>query len=206
MHSCVLLLYDDGHFEDYAIWYQTYLITDNCVEFDTWCSPDNRVISVTYSVAQKYGHDIKLDTQNLPGWGDVSLNFRRLLRVVFTPSATSVRAEDNQESDNDTENDSQETESSSLETSTFFYPKSLCEHCENSDVYGTLILKCPKCFWHDFYKICSICDHQIPEERVTPKSAFFDITIAEQLHTNTRRRWKPISTPLLKRRTKTRIN
>ena len=120
MHSCVLLLYDDGHFEDYAIWYQTYLITDNCVEFDTWCSPDNRVISVTYSVAQKYGHDIKLDTQNLPGWGDVSLNFRRLLRVVFTPSAKSVRAEDNQESDNDTENDSQETESSSLETSTFF--------------------------------------------------------------------------------------
>ena len=26
-------------------------------------------------------------------------------------------------------------------------------------------MKCPKCFWHDYYKICPICDHQIPEGR-----------------------------------------
>ena len=26
-------------------------------------------------------------------------------------------------------------------------------------------MKCPNCFWHDYYKICPIYDHQIPEER-----------------------------------------
>ena len=52
-------------------------------------------------------------------------------------------AEGTKESDNDTENDSPETESSSLETSTTFHSKSPCEHCENSNVYGTLIMKCP---------------------------------------------------------------
>ena len=73
--------------------------------------------------------------------------------------------EDTQESDNDTENDSEETESSSPETSTIFHSENLCEHCENPLVYGTLIMKCPKYFWHDYYKICPICDHQTPEER-----------------------------------------
>ena len=56
--------------------------------------------------------------------------------------------DDSQESDNDTENDSRKTESSSLETSTTFHAENYCEHCENSKVYGTLIMKCPKCFWH----------------------------------------------------------
>ena len=46
--------------------------------------------------------------------------------------------EGTQESDNDTENDSQETESSSLETSTTFHSKSPCEHCENSNAFGTI--------------------------------------------------------------------
>ena len=32
-------------------------------------------------------------------------------------------------------------------------------------MYWTLIMKCPKCFWHDYYKSCPICDHQIPEGR-----------------------------------------
>ena len=58
-------------------------------------------------------------------------------------SENGVEAEGTQESDNDTENDSQETESSSPETSTTFHSKSPCEHCENSNVYGTLIMKCP---------------------------------------------------------------
>ena len=80
--------------------------------------------------------------------------------------------EDTQERDNDTENDSEETESSSPETSTTFHSKSPCEHCENSNVYSTLIMKCPKCFWHDNYKICPICDHQIPEERNYIKEGF----------------------------------
>ena len=87
-------------------------------------------------------------------------------------SENGVEAEDTQESDNDTENDSQEIESSNPETSTTFHSKSPCEHCENSNVYGTLIMKCPKCFWHDYYKICPICDHQIPEGRNDVKEGF----------------------------------
>ena len=33
-------------------------------------------------------------------------------------------------------------------------------------------LKCPKCFWHDYYKICPIRDHQISEERNYIKEGF----------------------------------
>ena len=87
-------------------------------------------------------------------------------------SENGSEAKDIQESDNDTENDSQGTENSSPETSTTFHSESPCEHCENSNVYGTLIMKCPKCFWHDYYKICPICDHQIPEERNYIKEGF----------------------------------
>ena len=87
-------------------------------------------------------------------------------------SENGVEAESTQESDNDTENDSEETESSSPETSTTFHSKSPCEHCENSNVYSTLIMKRPKCFWHDNYKISLICDHQIPEERNYIKDGF----------------------------------
>ena len=87
-------------------------------------------------------------------------------------SENGVETEGIRESDNDTENDSEETESSSPETSTTFHSKSPCEHCENSNVYSTLIMKCPKCFWHDNYKICPICDHQIPEERKYIKEGF----------------------------------
>ena len=70
-----------------------------------------------------------------------------------------------QKSDEDIENDSQETESSSPGTSTTFHSESPCEHCENSNVHGTLIMKCPNCFWHDYYNSCLICDYEIPEER-----------------------------------------
>ena len=87
-------------------------------------------------------------------------------------SENGVEEEDTQESDNDTENDSQEIESSSSEKTTTFHSKRPCEHCENSNVYGTLIMKCPKCFWHDYYKICPICDHQIPEGRNYMKEGF----------------------------------
>ena len=86
-------------------------------------------------------------------------------------SENGAEAEGIQESD-DTENDSQEIESSNPETSTTFHSKSPCEQCENSNVYGTLIMKCPKCLWHDYYKICLICDHQIPEGRHYMKEGF----------------------------------
>ena len=87
-------------------------------------------------------------------------------------SVNGSEAEDTPEGDNDTENDSEETESSSPETFITFHSEKLCEHCKNSNVYGTLIMKCPKCFWHDSYKICSISDHQIPEETNYIKEGF----------------------------------
>ena len=87
-------------------------------------------------------------------------------------SENGVEAEGTQENDYDTENDSRETESSSPETSTALHSKSPCELCENSNVYWTLIMKCPKCFWQDNYKICPICDHQIPEGRNYIKEGF----------------------------------
>ena len=87
-------------------------------------------------------------------------------------SENGVETEGTQESDNDTENDSQETESSSPETSTTFHSESSCEHCENSNEYGTLIMKCPKCFWHDYYTICPICDHHSLGERNYIKEGF----------------------------------
>ena len=77
-------------------------------------------------------------------------------------SENGVEAEGTQESDNGTENDSQETESSSPETSTAFHSKSPCELCENSNMYWTLIMKCRKCFWHDYYNVCPICHPHIP--------------------------------------------
>ena len=64
-------------------------------------------------------------------------------------SENGSEAEDTRESDNDTENDSQETESNSHETSTTFHSEIPCEHCENSNVYGTLIMKCLKCSRND---------------------------------------------------------
>ena len=33
-------------------------------------------------------------------------------------------------------------------------------------------MKCPNCFWHDYYKICPTCDHQFPEERNYIKEGF----------------------------------
>ena len=45
-----------------------------------------------------------------------------------------------------------------------------------------------------------------PRREITSKRAFFGVTIVEQLHTKTPRRWKPIFIPLLNRRTKKRIN
>ena len=60
-------------------------------------------------------------------------------------SASRSETEDTQESDNDTENESEETESNRPEMSTTCHSENPCEHCENSNVYGTLIMTCPKC-------------------------------------------------------------
>ena len=93
--------------------------------------------------------------------------------------------EDTQENDNDSENDSEETESSSPEPSTVIHSENLCEHCENSNVYGTLIMKCPKCVGTITTKIVLYAITRSPRREITSKRAFFGVTIVEQLHTKT---------------------
>ena len=74
-------------------------------------------------------------------------------------------------------------------------------------MYGTLIMKCPNCFWRDYCKICPICGHQIPEERNYIKEGILRCPRSyTQLHTKKRRRWKLVIIPPLNRRTKKRIN
>ena len=88
-------------------------------------------------------------------------------------SENGVEAEDTQESDKVTENNSQEAESGSPETPppfTLNVPVNIARTLMCT--YGALIMKFPKCFWHDYYKICPICDHQIPERRNYMKEGF----------------------------------
>ena len=114
--------------------------------------------------------------------------------------------EETQESDNNTKNDSEETESSSPETSTTIHSENLCEHCENSNVYGTLIMKCTKCSGHDYYKICPICNHQIPEERNYIKEDFLWYHDCGAITHKNAKTLETYFIPLLKSRTKKRIN
>ena len=69
---------------------------------------------------------------------------KMLPRTIAMCSVHGNEAEDTQESNNDTENDCQETKSNSPETSTTFHIENPCELCENSNVNGALIMKCPK--------------------------------------------------------------
>ena len=43
--------------------------------------------------------------------------------------------------------------------------KGLCYYCNEENVYERAVVKCPRCFWHDGYRICPICAHQIPVDR-----------------------------------------
>ena len=89
-------------------------------------------------------------------------------------SENGSEAEEPQDSENDTESGGEESESGGFENTSMTQCKTehYCEHCENSNVYETLIMKCPKCSWHDNYKICPICEHQIPLERKHSKEGF----------------------------------
>ena len=61
-----------------------------------------------------------------------------------TVSANDSEAEDSQESENDTENVSAETENNNSEKTTIFHYKNPCDHCVNSNVYGSLTMKRPR--------------------------------------------------------------
>ena len=40
-----------------------------------------------------------------------------------------------------------------------------CYYCNGENVYERAVVKCPRCFWHDGYKICPICADQFPDDR-----------------------------------------
>ena len=121
--------------------------------------------------------------------------------------ANGSEAEDTQEGDKNTENDSEETDSNSPETSTTFHFENPCEHCENSNVKGTLTMKFPKCSWHDYYKICPICYHQIPEERNYIKERFLRCHDCRAMtHKNTKTLETTFYSPILRRRTRRTID
>ena len=94
-------------------------------------------------------------------------------------SENGLETEGTQESDNDTENDSEETESSSPETSTTFHSKSPCEHCENSNVYSTLIMKCLNAFGTITTRFVLYAITRSPRRENTSKRAFFGVTIVD---------------------------
>ena len=43
--------------------------------------------------------------------------------------------------------------------------KSRCYYCNGGNVHQRAAVKCPRCFWHDGYKICPMFAHQIPVDR-----------------------------------------
>ena len=48
-----------------------------------------------------------------------------------------------------------------------------CYYCNGSNVYQTAVVRCPICFWYDGYKICPVCEHDIPvRERKHSKDGF----------------------------------
>jgi len=94
-------------------------------------------------------------------------------------------SENNEEQSTDSEEDektaseksqSQETENSDPEAeseiedseseSTAFIHKNDRNPCQqSSNVYRTVLVKSPKCFWHDNREICPVCSHSIPIDR-----------------------------------------
>ena len=43
--------------------------------------------------------------------------------------------------------------------------KGPCYYCNGENVYERAVVKCPRFFWHDGYRICPICTHHIPVHR-----------------------------------------
>ena len=40
-----------------------------------------------------------------------------------------------------------------------------CYYCNVVNVYERAVVKCPRYFWQDGYRICPICSHEIPVDR-----------------------------------------
>ena len=78
-----------------------------------------------------------------------------------TASEISDQESENQDLEPEGNLDEEETASSEI----LLKVKGPCYHCNGENAYERAIVKCPRCFWQDGYRICPICAHQIPVDR-----------------------------------------
>lgn len=94
-----------------------------------------------------------------------------------TASETSdeLEPEDSENSNQVEINDSEEsvTRHSKNTAQIFLKSKFTCGYCNGSNVYQSAVVRCPRCFWYDGYKLCPICAQHIPvSERKHSKDGF----------------------------------
>ena len=64
-----------------------------------------------------------------------------------------------------------------------------CHHCQNWNMSVTVVVKCPRCFWHNNIPICPVCGYDIPVDNEHIKEAFarcndFNATCHENMKTS----------------------
>ena len=85
-----------------------------------------------------------------------------------TASERSVQESENPDLEPEGNSDEEETASSEI----LLKVKRPCYYCNGENVYERAIVKSPRCFWQDGYRICPICAHQIPVDRKHLKDGF----------------------------------
>ena len=76
--------------------------------------------------------------------------------------------EESQTESNDGESDNESGQEGSIEKeSSIPY-----HHCQSWNMSATVVVKCPRCFWHDNFFICPICGYDIPVDIKHIKEAF----------------------------------
>ena len=79
-------------------------------------------------------------------------------------ASESSQPEDSQNSHLDYHSKAEAENNHSENTCLFFQANVLnpCQHYEGPNVYDTAVMKCPKCLWVDYHKVCPLCDDKIP--------------------------------------------
>ena len=76
--------------------------------------------------------------------------------------------EESQSESNDAESDSESDQERIIQQES----SKRCRHCQNRNMSVTAVVKCPRCFWHDEYSICPICDYGMPVDNEHIKEVF----------------------------------
>ena len=80
-----------------------------------------------------------------------------------TETASEICDQESENPDLEPEGNSDEEETVSSEI--LLKVKGPCYYCNGENVYERAVVKYPRCFWQDGYRICPICAHQIPVDR-----------------------------------------